>query len=135
MRSYGALNPLGTIPLPPDTVQTLLIAGSSGQAVDWPGTTDGGLSTSNRAGSHADLVCFTGLTTGGATFNFMVNLCSTHAAVPSSGTSVTTGTTGGSTGNNIPVIGEALFQIPPWSTGWSVAALSSGYVMAQVWRK
>jgi hypothetical protein len=135
MRSYGALNPLGTIPLPPDTVQTLLIAGSSGQA-----------STGRRHDRRRSLDIQPRRLPRRSRvlhrpddrrrdLNFMVNLCSTHAAVPSSGTSVTTGTTGGSTGNNIPVIGEAIFQIPPWSTGWSVAALSSGYVMAQVWRK
>lgn len=134
MRTYGALNPLGTIPLPPDTVQTLLIAGSSGQAQDWP-TASGGLSTVGSANEKCHLVMFTGISTAGAALNFMVNLISTHAGVPSSGTSVTTGTTAGSTGNNIPVNGEAIFQIPGWSTGWSVAALSSGYVMAQIWRK
>jgi hypothetical protein len=134
MRTYGALNPLGTIPLPPDTVQTLLIAGSSGQSMDWP-TATGGLSTVGSANEKCHLVMFTGVSTVGASLNFMVNLISTHAAAPSSGTSVTTGSTAGSTGNNIPVNGEAIFQIPPWSTGWSVAALSSGYVMAQIWRK
>lgn len=134
MRSYGALNPLGTIPLPPDTIQTLLIAGSSGQAQDWP-TATGGLSTAGAATEHCHLVAFTGVSTAGASLNFFVNLISTHAAAPSSGTSVTTGTTAGSTGNTVPVLGEALFQIPPWSTGWSVAALSSGYIMAQIWRK
>jgi hypothetical protein len=26
-------------------------------------------------------------------------------------------------------------QIPSWSTGWSAIARTSGYVMAEVWRK
>lgn len=122
MRAYAALHPTDQTPLPPDTVQTLLIAGSSGQAMDWTSTL-------------SQLVRFTGLTTGNAQLNFMVNLVSTHAAVPSSGSSVTTGTTAGSTGNNLPVLGSRTFQVPAWSTGFSVAALSSGYVIAEVWRK
>jgi hypothetical protein len=65
----------------------------------------------------------------------MVNLVSTHAAAPSSGSSNTTGTTAGSTGNNLPVMGTRTLQIPAWSTGFSVAALSSGYIMAEVWHK
>lgn len=129
MRAYGALSPIDQIPLPPDTVQTLLIAGSSGQAMDWANSTVG----ASTVGAH--LARFTGISTANAQLNFMVNLVSTHAAVPSSGTSITTGTTQGSTGNNIPVLGQAIFQIPPWSTGWSVAALTSGYVIAEVWRK
>jgi putative flippase GtrA len=122
MRSYGALNPLGVIPMPPDTVNTLLIAGSSGQAMDWPSTL-------------SQLVRFVGVSTVGAALNFVVNLVSTDAAAPSSGSSVTTGTSAASTGNNVMVNGEFMFQIPPWSTGFSVAALSSGYIQAQIWRK
>jgi len=129
MRAYGALSPIDQIPLPPDTVQTLLIAGSSGQAMDWAASTVG------AASARAHLVRFTGFSTAGAQLNFMANLVSTHAGAPSSGTSVTTGTTAGSTGNNIPVLGQGTFQVPPWSTGFSVAALSSGYVMAEVWKK
>jgi hypothetical protein len=127
MRAYSALPGIG-IPQPPDTVQTLLIAGSSGQAFDWVGAAD-------ARTAFAHIVRFTGVSSAGALLNFMVNLVSTHAAAPSSGSSVTTGTTAGSTGNNIPVLGSREFQIPPWSTGYSVAALSSGYVMAEVWRR
>jgi hypothetical protein len=131
MRVYGALSPIDGIPLPPDSVQTLFMTGgSSAQAMDWPGA------PANAAAGAAHLVRFSGMTTGSALYNFMVNLVSTHAAIPTSGSSVTTGTTAGSTGNNIPVIGDGrIFQIPPWSTGWSAAGLSSGYVIAEVWRK
>ena len=125
MRSYGTLHINDQIPQPPDTVNTLLIEASSGQAMDWPVTFANG----------AHQVRFSGMTTAGAQMNFFVNLVSTHAAAPSSGSSITTGTTEGSTGNNIPVMGARDFQIPPWSTGFSVAALSSGYVMAEIWRK
>lgn len=134
MRTYGALNPLGTIALPPDTVQTLFMTGgSSAQALDWP--TSAAAFAANAAAAAAHLVCFTGMTSAGSALGFMVNLISTHANVPTSGTSVTTGTSAGSTGNSIPVNGEAIFQIPPWSTGWSAASFTSGYIMAQIWRK
>lgn len=129
MRAIATLHPTENIPAAPDTVQTLLIAGSSGQAMDWAGSTVG------AEDAKAHLVRFSGMTTAGLTMNFIVNLVSTHAAVPSSGSSQTTGTTAGSKGNNIPVMGQGVFQIPSWSTGFSVAGLSSGYVMAEVWRK
>jgi len=129
MRTYGALNPLGTIAMPPDTVMTMAVGPAAAAAMDWANSTVG------AADAKAYLVCFTGVSSGGAALNFMVNLVSTHANLPTTGTSVTTGTTAGSTGNSIPVNGEAIFQIPAWSTGWSAIALSSGYVMAQVWRK
>ena len=122
MRAYGALSPIDQIPQPPDRVNTLLIAGSSGQAMDWGSTL-------------SQLVRFSGMSTAGAAINFIVNLVSTHAAAPSSGSSATTGTSAGSTGNNIPVMGSREFQIPAWSTGFSVAGLSSGYIMAEVWKK
>lgn len=129
MRSISMLHPNENIPVAPDSVQTLLIAGSSGQAMDWPN------STSQQASSGVQIVRFTGVSTAGASLNFMVNLGSTHCAAPSSGSSVTTGTTQGSTWNNIPVMGQGVFQVSGVSTGWSVAALSSGYVTAELWKK
>lgn len=118
MRAYGARSPIDQIPLPPDTIQTLLIAASSGQAMDWP--------------TDAQLVRFSGQSTAGALLNFGVSLNSTRAAAPSSGLS--TGSTDG--GNpTIPVQGNRTLQIPPGSTGWSAAGLSSGYITAEVWRK
>lgn len=134
MRRYSALNPIDQIPMPPDVVQTLLMTGgSSAQAMDWPNSTGGAGTAASSVGAH--LVQFTGFTTAGAQFNFMANVISTHAAVPSSGTSATTGTTAGSTGNNIPVLGQRTMQVPPWSTGWSVAAYTSGIVMVEIWKK
>lgn len=132
MRAYGAL--FNDFPLPPDTVQTLFMTGgSSAQALGWQTSAASTATDARAAGAH--LVRFTGMTSAGAAFGFMVNLVSTHAAVPSSGTSVTTGTTAGSTGNNIGIVGSGTFQIPAWSTGYSVAAFSSGYVIAEIWRK
>lgn len=130
MRSYAALA-AAPIETPPDTVNTLLIAGSSGQAMDWPGTSL--VANAGLAGAH--FVRFTGQSTVGAVINFVVNLVSTHAAAPSSGSSVTTGTSAGSTGNNMPVNGSRVFWVPPFSTGFSVAGLSSGYIWAEIWRK
>ena len=120
MLSYGVLHPIDLVPSVPDTIQTLLIAGSSGQAMDW-------------ASTLAQIVELSGVSTAGALLNFWVNLTSTRAAAPSSGTS--TGTLGGTTGVAIPVQGRRVMQIPGGSTGFSVAALSSGYVQAVLWRK
>src|SRR5690242_7012268 len=110
MRNYGTLNPTDLTPNAADTVNTLLIAGSSGQAMDWPAGTG--------------IARFTGVSTSGALLNFMVNLWSTIAAAPSSG-QVTS--SAGSTGYpSVPVNGRDIFQISGKSTGFSVAALSSG---------
>jgi hypothetical protein len=113
MRPIGTLHPTEGVPLPPDTVYTLLIAGSSGQAVDWP--------------TNTQIVRLSGVTTAGAALNFVANLFSTAAAAPSSGLS--TGTP------SHPVNGTLMFQIPGGSTGFSVAALSSGYVFAECWHR
>lgn len=114
MRAIGIARPTDQIPQPPDTVATLLVEGSSGQAMDWP--------------TGADIVRFSGTSTSGAAFNFRVNLTSTKAAAPSSGLS-----TAGTTGFGHNVTGEGFFQIPGGSTGFSVAALSSGYITAETW--
>lgn len=127
MKLYGALNPIDGIPMPPDTVQTLLIAASSGQAMDWAGSTIG------SSDAQAHLVRFTGVSTVGADLNFWVSLNSTRAAAPASG--LATGTTGGALPNMAVQHGERIMQIPGGSTGFSVASLSSGYITAEVWRK
>lgn len=132
MRAYAALSPTDLIPQPPDTVQTLLLAAGTGQSLDWF-TSTGAVGSAPLAGAH--LVRFTGISTAGVTLNFHVALWSTHALLPSSGTSITTGTTAGSTANSLPVLGERTFQIPAQSTGWSAIARTSGYVIAEVWRK
>jgi hypothetical protein len=124
MRAYGA--PPIDIPGYPDTVHRILLTGgSSAQAMDWGSTL-------------SQLARFTGATTSGAVFALFVNLVSTHAAVPSSGSSVTTGTSANSTGNNLPVgpdPNSRLFQIPAWSTGFSVAAYTSGFAIVEVWKR
>jgi len=102
--------------MPPDTVYTMLIAGSSGQAMDWP--------------ANVDIARFTGQSTAGAQMVFEVALQTTRAAAPTSGA-----TTGSSALYGCPVIGQGSFQIPGGSTGFSVAALSSGYVSVEMWRR
>lgn len=115
MRPYGARSPTELIPVPPDTVNTLLIAGSSGQSMDWP--------------AGAQIVRLTGQSTTGASMNFWVNLFSTAATVPATGSSVS------SSGVNHTVMTSHTFQVPGGSTGFSVAALSSGYISVECWRK
>lgn len=115
MRAYGSLHPTENVPVPPDTVNTFLIAGSSGQSMDWP--------------ASAQMVRLTGQSTTGASMNFWVNLWSTAAQVP------TTGSSASSSGVNHTVMTAHTFQVPAGSTGFSVAALSSGYISAEFWRK
>lgn len=121
MRAYGALT--RDIEGYPDTIHRILLTGgSSAQAMDWGSTL-------------TQLARFTGMTTAGLAFTIFANLVSTHAAVPASGTSATTGTTAGSTGNNLPVMSARTFQVPAWSTGFSVASYSSGFAIVEVWRR
>jgi hypothetical protein len=133
MRSYGALNPLDQIPMPPDTVQTKLLASSVAESDQWAGSTEG----SSEFGAH--IVRFTGFTSGassgGVPLAFMVNLISTYVLNPTQGTSIDTKTTVGSSGVNIPVYGSKTFQIPQYSTGYSVITIGAGYVFAEIWRK
>ena len=124
MRNYSALS--DRIRGYPDTVHRILLTGgSSAQAMDWGSTL-------------AQIARITGETTAGAAMALYANLVSTHAAVPSSGSSTTTGTTAGSTGNNLPVginPNHREFLIPAWSTGFSVASYSSGIAIVEVWRR
>lgn len=131
MRAYGALSPIDQIPQPPDTVQIMLLLGGTGQAMDWA-TSTGAVANARTAG--AQLVRFTGITTAGAAYNFHVDLMSTYAALPTSGTFVCTGTTVGSSGKSYPVIGERMYQVPAWSTGWSAIGRTSGYVIVEQWK-
>lgn len=133
MRPYGALNPIDQIDAAPDTVVTFALASGTPQAADWF-TSTGAVADAVAAKAH--LVRFTGFSSAGTPLAFVVNVVSTHAVYPpSSGTSASTGTTAGSTGNNLAVSGTRLLQIPQWSTGYSVGMGTSGYVMGEIWRK
>ena len=123
MRTYGTLNPIDQVEFPSDSVHTLLIANSSGQAMNWVGSTVG--ASDVRAG----IARFSGVTTANALMNFQVNLETTRCAVQSSGQ------TTGSTASHLSVQGTRLFQIPGASTGFSVASLSSGYITVEVWQR
>ena len=123
MRTYGALNPIDQVAMPSDSVQTLLIANSSGQAMDWVG------STVNAADASVGLALFSGVTTANALMQFQVNLETTRCAAVSSGQ------TTGSTAAHQNVQGSRLFQIPGGSTGFSVASLSSGYITVECWKR
>lgn len=123
MRTYGALSPTDSIEAPSRDIQTLLIANSSGQAMNWAGSTVG------SSGARAQLARFTGWSTAGAAINFLVNLHSTACAAPSSGYA------DDSTEAHAPVNGTRTFQIPGGSTGFSVASLSSGYIIVEIWSK
>jgi hypothetical protein len=119
MIAIGAFRPTEGIPQPPDTIQTLLIAASSGQAMDW-------------ASTLTQIVRISMQSTVGAAANCYVSLDSTRAAAPSSGNS--TGSTAGTLPSiPVPTVGRFL-QKPADSTGFSVAALSSGYVTVECWR-
>lgn len=123
MRAYQAL--FNDIPTPPDSVQTMLLTGgSSGQIMDWPSTL-------------AQIARFTGYTTLGAGLTIFANLTAVGATVPTSGSSITTGTSANSTGNNIPVIAGSPreFLIPAGSTGFAVSALTSGYAVVETWKR
>lgn len=133
MRTYGTIGIPNTIPQSPDSVQSLLLAAGVAQNFDWPNSTGG--AAANATTAQAQVVRFTFMTTAGALLGGMVNLFSTNANAPTSGSSATTGTTAGSTGNSVPVLGQALYQIPGYSTGWSAASPSSGWCIAEIWRK
>ena len=120
MREIGTLQPRDLTPIPADTVQTLLIASSSGQTIDLP--------------SGANIGRFSGMTTAGAQMQFVLNIGTTKAAVPTSGQS-----THGTTGFGYQVHGQGQFQIPAAASGgssaWSVAAFSCGYVTGEFWKR
>lgn len=136
MRAYAPLPQVNNdaIPQVSDSVQTMLLASSAAQAIGWPADTTGGTTAARTVG--AMMVRFTAVSTAAVPTAAlaMVNLVSTFALNPTSGSSVTTTTTAGSTGNNVPVFGTRTLQVPAHSTGWSAIALGGAYLMAEVWR-
>ena len=127
MRAIGTLHPTDQVPVPPDTVTTFLMTGgSSAQAADW--LSSGSTITANAAVAGVGVVRITPITTAGGAFFCMANLLSTQAAVPTSGTSI-------STGASHPVMSPSAFQVPGGSTGFSIAAITSGIVIIEQWRK
>ena len=127
MRATGVMHPTDGPYVPPDTVQTLLLAGGVAQAFSW--VSSGSTDVANAAAAGAHIVRLTGFTTASGPLPFMANLMSAGAAAPASGSSVA------SSGTNHPVFGPTMFQVPGDSTGWSAFALTSGYVICEQWRK
>lgn len=128
MRATGVMHPTDGPYVPPDTVTTLLLTGgSSAQAQDW--LSSGSTALANASTGFIHIIKLTGMTTAGGAFAFNFQGFSTQAAVPSSGLFF------GSTGIGVPITQPTYFQIPGGSTGWSVAAWSSGLVIMEQWRK
>jgi len=122
LRRYGAMNPTDQIGLPADTLTTfLLTGGSSAQAADMPSGAAGGLAR------------ITSFTTAGAAFLAFACWESTRAAVAAAGTTNSSATSSGVTA--LPIQYQQLVQVPGGSTGFSVAAFTSGYVQVEFWRK
>lgn len=117
MRAISSLHPTESIPMAPDSTQTMLVASSSGQAMDW------------QSGNAPDIVRITFVTTAGALMNGHVCLESTKAAAPSSGSSTLASSA------CVPIVGQGTFQVPRTSTGWSAASLSSGYAITEQWHR
>lgn len=130
IRTFGTLHPVDAGPQPPDIVQTMLLASGTAQSLDW--FSSAGVAVANAGTAGVGIVAFTGQTTANLPLNFSLNLYSTGAISPTSGTSVNTT---GSSGVSHPVNGSAFFQVPAASTGWSAIALTSGYVMCEQWHK
>jgi hypothetical protein len=126
-RATGLLHPTDVCPLAPSTVYTfLLTGGSSAQASDWVGDSSTAVANAATAGIHH--VRITPLSTAGGAFFCTANLFSTAASVPSSGITV-------SSTSNAAVASAREFQVSGGSTGFSVAAYTSGIVMVECWKK
>ena len=127
MRSIGVMHPTDDAVTPPDTVSAILLAAATPQAMDMP--------------AGAKMVIISGIATGNSTvaiannIPLYVNLFSTAAALPSSGTTSATNTSVGSTGVSFPVLGQRKIQVPGGSTGFSVAAPSSGWALFEWYGK
>ena len=126
-RASGRQHPTAQIPVAPSTVITFLMTGgSSAQASDWPN--DSGTAVANAAAAGIHLVRITPMSTAGGTFFCTANLFSTAATVPTSGITVST--------TSIAAIPSARdLQVAGASTGFSVAAYTSGIVMVECWKK
>lgn len=129
-RTINTMHPTDNVPMPADSnIVFLMTGGSSAQAADW-NTSTGAVANAGTAGIH--LVRVSGCTTAGAAFLFTFNCMSTAAAVPTSGYTVSATTRGIDT---LIATGPSAFQIPGTSTGFSVAAVTSGNIMIEMWRK
>lgn len=113
MIAYGALSPTDGIPKPADTIATRILAAGTAQAID--------------VSTAAKLLRVSGMSTGGVAQGFFVNIGTTRAAIPTSGSAT------GTTAVNHPVHGSRMFQIPGGTTGISVIADIAGRYQAEFW--
>lgn len=126
-RTIATLQPTADAPSPPSLVYTFVMTGgSSAQASDW--FNDSGVAAANAAAAGIHLVRITPVSTAGGAFFCTANLLSTAVTVPSS--SITFSST-----SEVPVLSPREFQIPGGSTGFSLAAYTSGVVMVECWKK
>lgn len=126
-RSSGKLHPTDATPVPASTVITVLLTGgSSAQSVPW--YNDSGVAAATAAAAGVGLVRVTPVSTAGGSFFCMIDLVSTGAAVPTSGVTI-------DTTSSAPVTTPREFQVPGGSTGFSVAALTSGHAIIECWKK
>lgn len=117
MRGFGAK--FDQIPVLPDTVGQRVLAGGTGEAVDYP--------------TDTDVVRLSAATTASGVYGFVFNPSSTAAAWPADDQSSTTA----STGLNIVVPpGESrIYQRPSGSTGFSLISGTSGIVSYEFWKR
>ena len=121
LRPSGLMHPTDNIPVPADTIDTILLTGgSSAQKADYP------------TGAAGGLMRVTPMTTAGAAFLVFLNASSSLASVPSSGS---TNSSAASSGISTPVPFQMSFQVPGNSTGYSVAAFTSCYCQIEYWKK
>ena len=135
MRSAGVLHPTDRAFIPADTVFTFVMTGgSSAQASDWLSTASTAMA--NAAAAGVGLVRITPISTGTIPLYCTANLHSTYAAANLATSGLSSGSANASTniGYPIPAVGQT-FQVSGASTGFSVAAQTSGYIHVEMWRK
>ena len=119
-RAVGALQPTDNIPLPADVmIHFLMTGGSSAQSADYP--------------TGAQIMRITPYSTAGGSFFGFLCPGSTSAAVASSGTTQSSAASSGL--SSIPIPFQLSFQVPGGSTGFSIAAYTSGVVSVEFWKK
>jgi hypothetical protein len=121
MRTIGTMHPTDAadVPIPSDVQAKFALAAATAQAADWP--------------SGVGIARVTGVTTLGGPLAFYFNDGSTKAS--SVADAAFTSGTSQSSGLSSYVVGSREFQIPGTSTGFSLAAASSGVVSVECWRK
>ena len=135
MRVTGLLHPTEGNTVPPDTQYTFLMTGgSSAQASDW--LSSGSTTVANAAAAGIGVVRITPISTGTVPLYVTANLHSTYAAANLGTSSLSSGSVNASTNISYPIPETGrMFQVLGASTGFSVAAQTSGYIHVEVWKK